>query len=58
MNELSSGLKFLEKNWKKLKRLHPILIDLTKEVKISNKYIEQYPGLGPCIRIGMAICKD
>jgi cephalosporin hydroxylase len=30
MNDLSPGLKFLEKNWKKLKRLHPIRIDLTK----------------------------
>jgi hypothetical protein len=30
MNELSPSLKFLEKNWKKLKRLHPVSIDLTK----------------------------
>ena len=40
MNELSPGLKFLEKNWKKLKRLHPISIDLTKITLIREQSIE------------------
>jgi hypothetical protein len=40
MNELSPGLKFLEKNWKKLKRLHPISIDLTKISLIREQSVE------------------
>jgi hypothetical protein len=40
MNELSPQLKFLEKNWKKLKRLHPISIDLTKIELIRNLSLE------------------
>jgi hypothetical protein len=40
MSELSPGLKFLEKNWKKLKRLHPISIDLTKIELIREQNIE------------------
>ena len=40
MNELSPGLKFLEKNWKKLKRLHPVSIDLTKISLIREQSIE------------------
>jgi hypothetical protein len=40
MNELSPGLKFLEKNWKKLKRLHPISIDLTKIALIRAQSVE------------------
>ena len=40
MNELSPRLKFLEKNWKKLKRLHPISIDLTKIALIRKQSVE------------------
>jgi cephalosporin hydroxylase len=40
MDNLSPGLKFLEKNWKKLKRLHPILIDLTKIELIREQSLE------------------
>jgi hypothetical protein len=40
MNELSPGLRFLEKNWKKLKRLHPVSIDLTKIALIREKSLE------------------
>ena len=40
MNELNPSLKFLEKNWKKLKRLHPVSIDLTKIALIREQSIE------------------
>jgi hypothetical protein len=40
MNDLSPGLKFLEKNWKKLKRLHPISINLTKIALIREQSLE------------------
>jgi cephalosporin hydroxylase len=40
MNDLSPRLKFLEQNWKKLKRLHPILIDLTKIELIRKQSLE------------------
>jgi hypothetical protein len=40
MTELSPELKFLEKNWKKLKRLHPVSIDLTKIDLIREQSLE------------------
>jgi cephalosporin hydroxylase len=40
MNELSPELKFTEKNWRKLKRLHPVSIDLTKIALIGDKSLE------------------
>jgi hypothetical protein len=40
MTELNPELKFLEKNWKKLKRLHPVSIDLTKVDLIREQSLE------------------
>jgi hypothetical protein len=40
MKELTPSLNFLEKNWKKLKRLHPVSIDLEKITLIHEKNLE------------------
>jgi len=40
MKELTPSLTFLEKNWKKLKRLHPVSIDLEKITLIHEKNLE------------------
>jgi cephalosporin hydroxylase len=40
MNELPPSLKFVQKNWKKIKRLHPVSIDLEKITLIREKNLE------------------